>query len=171
MPKKAADLEMYLSSSSVNQLSTLYLYFKYWTEKENNFLMIDEPEENLHPQHQLTLLKILLSYANEHNNRVLMTTHSPLMADMVNNYHYLAFLKSKQVSANPRLKDYPEINLDIILKLEEMGIYFFDGQKIQTYEMGDYGVFFRDFHAELKKTKDISDILTDQIYELMQEDE
>lgn len=171
MPKKAADLEMYLSSSSVNQLSTLYLYFKYWAEKDNNFLMIDEPEENLHPQHQLTLLKILLSYANEHNNRVLMTTHSPLMADMVNNYHYLAFLKSKQVSANPRLKDYPEINLDIILKLEEMGIYFFDGRQIQTYEMGDYGVFFRDFHAELKKTKDISDILTDQIYELMQEDE
>jgi hypothetical protein len=88
-----------------------------------------------------------------------------------NNYHYIAFLKSKQVSANPLLKDYPEINLDINLKIFKMGIYFFEGQqKIQTYEMGDYGVFFRDFYSELKKTKDISHMLTDHIYELMQED-
>jgi hypothetical protein len=35
-------LPMFLSSSSVNQLSTLYLYFKYWSQKNHNFLMIDD---------------------------------------------------------------------------------------------------------------------------------
>jgi hypothetical protein len=58
MNEPSNDLPMYLSSSSVNQLSTLYLYFKYWADKNNNFLMIDEPEENLHPQNQIALLKV-----------------------------------------------------------------------------------------------------------------
>lgn len=161
------ELEMYLSSSSVNQLSTLYLYFKYWAKKNHNFLLIDEPEENLHPRHQMVLLNLLFEFANNNNNRVLITTHSPLLADMVNNYHYLALLKSKQVSINPLVKNYPEMNLDIQLTIENMGIYFFDGHQIRPYQMGNYGIFFADFYDEIKKTKDISELLTDQIYELI----
>ena len=170
MPQKDDELEMYLSSSSVNQLNTLYLYLKYWAEEKNNFLLIDEPEENLHPKHQLALLNVLLSYANENNNRVLITTHSPILADMVNNYHYMAFLKAKQIPLNFLHEKYADINLDINLSIEEMGIYFFDGEQIHKYEMGDYGVFFEDFYYEIKKTKDISELLTDQIYELRNEE-
>ena len=36
-------LPMYLASSSVNQLTILYLYLKYWAKEKNNFLMIYEP--------------------------------------------------------------------------------------------------------------------------------
>jgi hypothetical protein len=165
--KPSSELEMYLSSSSVNQLSTLYLYFKYWAKKAHNFLLIDEPEENLHPRHQIALLNVLFKFANHNNNRVLITTHSPLLADMVNNYHYLALLKSKHVPINPQVKNYPEMNLDIQLTIENLGIYFFDGTQIQPYQMGNYGVFFEDFYYEIKKTKDISELLTDQIYELI----
>jgi len=171
MPKQDQDLEMYLSSSSVNQLSTLYLYLKYWALTENNFLMIDEPEENLHPKHQIALLNVLLCYANLNNNRVLMTTHSPLLADMVNNYHYMAFLKSTQVPMNLAMENYSEMNLDINLSIEDMGIYFFDGTQIQTYEMGNYGVFFEDFYYEIRKVKDISNMLTDKIYDLMNQED
>jgi AAA15 family ATPase/GTPase len=169
--KPSFDLEMYLSSSSVNQLSTLYLYFKYWAKKDHNFLLIDEPEENLHPRNQMALLNVLFEFANKNNNRVLITTHSPLLADMVNNYHYLALLKSKQVPLNPLVKKYPEMNLDIQLTIEKMGIYFFDGNQIQPYQMGNYGVFFEDFYDEIKKTKDISELLTDQIYELINQED
>jgi hypothetical protein len=167
LPPHKKDLEIYLSSSSVNQLSTLYLYFKYWAKKENNFLMIDEPEENLHPRNQIALLNVLLEFAGDNNNRVLMTTHSSLLADMINNYHYLAFLKSKRIPISPLIENYPEINLDISLTIENMGIDFFDGKTIQTYEMGDYGVFFEDFQYELRKTINISEILTDQIYQVI----
>jgi len=169
--KPSEELEMYLSSSSVNQLSTLYLYFKYWAKKDHNFLLIDEPEENLHPRHQMALLNLLFEFANKNNNRVLITTHSPLLADMVNNYHYLALLKSKHIPINPLLKNYPEMNLDIQLTIEKMGIYFFDGSQIQPYKMGNYGVFFEDFYDEIKKTKDISELLTDQIYELINQED
>jgi predicted ATPase len=87
MNEQGNELPMYLSSSSVNQLSTLYLYFEYWADKKHNFLMIDEP--NLHPQNQIALLNVLLEFANDNNNKVLITTHSPLLADAVNNYIYL----------------------------------------------------------------------------------
>ena len=44
--KSGENIPMYLSSSMVNQLSMLYLYFKYW-HSSNNFLIMDEPEMNL----------------------------------------------------------------------------------------------------------------------------
>ncbi|RKZ49760.1 MAG: hypothetical protein DRR00_16950 [Candidatus Parabeggiatoa sp. nov. 3] len=171
MLKPDRDLEMYLSSSSVHQLSTLYLYFKYWANKERNYLMIDEPEENLHPKNQMALLNILLTYANENNNKVLITTHSPFLAEMVNNYLFMAFLKSKRVPISRQLENYPEMNLELDLTVEDIGIYFFDGNNIRAYEMGEYGVLFEDFNYEIRKSHNIRDILTDQIYHFTYNDE
>jgi len=59
------NLEMYLSSSSVNQLTTLYLFFKYWAEKDENYLIIDEPEENLHPENQVSLINLMVKFAKK----------------------------------------------------------------------------------------------------------
>ncbi|MFM8307477.1 MAG: AAA family ATPase, partial [Microcystis aeruginosa] len=83
---ESKDLPMYLASSSVNQLTVLYLYLKYWAKEKNNFLMIDEPEVNLHPENQIRLMDILVQFVTEHNNRVLITTHSPILTDILNNY-------------------------------------------------------------------------------------
>lgn len=70
---ESKDLPMYLASSSVNQLTILYLYLKYWAKEKNNFLMIDEPEVNLHPENQIRLMDILVQFVTEHDNRVLIT--------------------------------------------------------------------------------------------------
>ncbi|HEW98612.1 MAG: ATP-binding protein [Candidatus Parabeggiatoa sp. nov. 3] len=169
MNEQGNDLPMYLSSSSVNQLSTLYLYFKYWAEKHNNFLMIDEPEENLHPKNQIALLNVLLEFANDNNNKVLITTHSPLLADAVNNYIYLGWLKSQQIPIDKAINSYPEINPN--LNLTEIGIYFFEGTRIIPYEQKDYGVHFKDFSYEIRKIKNISEILTDQIYQVINKED
>jgi ABC-type enterochelin transport system ATPase subunit len=171
MLKSDRDLEMYLSSSSVHQLSTLYLYFKYWANKDNNYLMIDEPEENLHPKNQMALLNVLLTFANETSNKVLITTHSPFLAEMVNNYLFAAFLKSNGVPISRELVNDPEMNLELDLTVEDIGIYFFDGDNIRAYKMGEYGVLFEDFNYEIRKSHRIRDILTDQIYHFMYNDE
>lgn len=164
-------LPMYLSSSAVNQLGSLYLYLQYWAKEENNFLMVDEPEENLHPRLQIELLNLLLEFANHNNNRVLITTHSPLMADMMSNYHCLAFLKANKVPISHLIESYPSLREEINLKVEEMGIYFFEGKQIHSYEMGGCGVFFEDFRHELRKVNEIDSILTDQIYHFLNEGE
>ncbi len=131
-------IQMYLASSSINQLGTLYLYLKYWAKAEKNFLMIDEPEENLHPESQIKLINLLLEFGNL-NNRVLITTHSPLLAEIINNYLVLGQLQNKSKIAN-------DLGLvDVDLTPEDAGIYYFNGEVVTEHKVGSYGTIFSSF--------------------------
>jgi len=160
------ELELYLSSSSVNQLSTLYLYLKYWASEENNFLLIDEPEENLHPKNQIALCNMLLKFAQHKNNRVLINTHSPLMVENVNHYMYLHILKARYgCDIEDILEDNAlDLRTDISISQDELGVYFFNGREIMNYEAEDYGVYFRDFQKVAHEIEKKGRILTDYIY-------
>ncbi|MBP0016451.1 MAG: AAA family ATPase [Cyanobacteria bacterium SBLK] len=164
--KQEKDLPMYLASSSVNQLSLLYLYFKYWVAEENNFLMMDEPEENLHPANQVLLLELLLDFANQNDNRVLITTHSPLLANALNNYVYLDILKN---DLDCDLDDIIEehdlpISSSTSIARDDVGVYFFNGKKIIEYDSGYYSIYFRDFQETTSAIKRSAETLTDYIY-------
>jgi predicted ATPase len=116
--KKSLEIDLYNASSSIKQLAPLLLYLRY-RAKSGDFIVIDEPEMNLHPESQVKLLESLAILVNL-GVRILLTTHSPyLMAhlnNIVNGNHqnpellaeqakllYLqdsrAFLKMEQVSA------------------------------------------------------------------------
>ena len=167
--ENGVNLPMYLASSSVNQLTLLYLYWKYWVEEDDNFLFIDEPEENLHPSNQIKLLDLLIQFATieNKNNRVLITTHSPLLTDAVNTYLYLGTLKEEynldveEIIADKNLKDF---NPETSISEEELGVYFFSGSKIIDYEAEEYGVYFRDFREVTERVDRANKILTDYIY-------
>lgn len=164
------ELEMYLSSSSVNQLTCLYLFLQYWAQG-NHLLVLDEPEENLHPAHQLKLLDLLIKFANRHNNKVLITTHSPLLTEAINNHLNLGILKNNGVNLE-RLIETHRIDIDpeAVLRSEDIGIYFFDGEHIHEYATGTYGTLFADFNAVERHISDIHEILTDEIYYLTHQD-
>ena len=155
------ELEMHVASSSANQLATLYLYFKYWANASGNILIIDEPEENLHPRNQIALLNILMKFANRNNNRVIITTHSPLMTDAVNNHLHLGYLSEKYNKNLATLiqENNLDLDADAALAHKDIGIYFFDGQNIKEYEVEEYGVDFKDFRKEQEKVADNGDIL------------
>ncbi|MEM9542189.1 MAG: AAA family ATPase [Cyanobacteria bacterium P01_E01_bin.42] len=161
------DLPMYLASSSVNQLSLLYLYLKHWVVEKSNFLMMDEPEENLHPANQVLLLELLLDFVNQNDNRVLITTHSPLLANVLNNYVYLDILKNEH---NSDLDDIiEEHNLKYIssstsIARKDVGVYFFTGDRIVEYNSGHYSISFRDFQEVTSAIDECADVLTDYIY-------
>ncbi|MCP4348745.1 MAG: AAA family ATPase [Desulfobacterales bacterium] len=157
------NLEMYLSSSSVNQLTTLYLFFKYWMEDNENYLIIDEPEENLHPENQVSLLNLLVKFSK--NNKVLITSHSPLLTKALNNHIYLGILKENNVNIKKIAEQHDiDIDLNSSLSHEDIGIYFFDGGYIHNYKVKNYGVLFDDFKKVERKLENISEILTDEIY-------
>ncbi|MCP4111270.1 MAG: AAA family ATPase [Desulfobacteraceae bacterium] len=165
MMKNYYHLEMYLSSSSVNQLTTLYLFFKYWME---NYLIIDEPEENLHPENQISLLNLLVKFSK--NNKVLITSHSPLLTKALNNHIYLGILKENNVNIEKTVEQHDiDIDLSSSLNHEDIGIYFFDGGYIHNYKVKNYGVLFDDFKKVERKLENISEILTDEIYYLESE--
>lgn len=159
------NLDMYLASSSTNQLTALHLYFKYWVKDEDNFLIIDEPEENLHPAHQLALLKILLQFSSINNNRILMVNHTPLFTESLNNYLMLGLLKERysEEEYNNFIIENEIENLPI--KKDEVGFYFFNGQEVREYDVGEYGTVFKDFEKEIYKVKNISSKLSNAIFE------
>ena len=162
-PNKGESIDMYLASSSSNQLTMLYLYFKYWARKSYNFLIIDEPEENLHPQNQIKIANILLKFANRDNNKVLITTHSPLLAETINNDMYMSYIKEHQPEETvSKLAD--DYVIENTLKSEDYGVYFFDGGRTTQYKADSYGIYFKDFAQEETKVREHSDALRARIY-------
>lgn len=81
--KKGLDIDLYNASSSIKQLAPLLLYLRYRAQ-ENDLLIIDEPEMNLHPESQAKLLEVLGMLVNAGVN-VLLTTHSPYFMSHLNN--------------------------------------------------------------------------------------
>ena len=134
--KNGEKLPMYLSSSMVNQLATVYLYFKYWfKENSGNFLLLDEPEMNLHPEKKLKIIETLLNFASE--NKLLIATHSSSMAKSIINYIHLFDLqknRSKEdIEKFIKIKDL-KMRADINLTSNDIGIYYFSGDSIVSYK-------------------------------------
>ncbi|MTJ12476.1 ATP-binding protein [Anabaena sp. UHCC 0187] len=166
-------LPMYLASSSVNQLTLLYLYLKYWASEKDNFLMIDEPEVNLHPENQIKLINILIQFIqNETGNKVLITTHSSILANAINNCIYLDVLKNphgvnvEKIIEENKLK---YVDSSISISKDKVGVYFFTGDKIIDYESSDYAIYFRNFREVENNLDNSLRILNNYIYR--QEDE
>jgi ABC-type lipoprotein export system ATPase subunit len=155
--KETDELPLALSSSAVNQLSTIYLLLKYMLNDKPKFLFIDEPEENLHPQNQILLLNLLLEFANMNKNRVLIASHSPLLARALNNYLILSQLKNKgEVAEKFGL-------LDLNLTAENIGIYYFHDKTIHEHKAGHYGTIFTSF----KTTQDAIYQIEEELSEIM----
>lgn len=169
-----SELDMYISSASVNQLTTLYLYFKYWIKDQGNYLFLDEPEENLHPKFQEKLLKLLMGYLGKgKDNRLLLTTHSIIVSDVINNYLNLSKVKRKSPDiAADLLKELGMAEtVDALLQAEDIGIYFFAHGKVVEYTDDEYGVHFADFMGARDKIKKDSELITDKLYEIIQDEE
>jgi len=170
MQESGQEIELFLASSSVNQLAPLYVYFKYWANKEDNVLIIDEPEINLHPENQIKLLDILMKFANRNNNKVVITTHSTLMTDIVNNH-----IRIGQLQTTKKGKEWLKENVDWLHKnyfdindninFNDFGVYHFNGNAIQRYDVNDYGVYFQDFANTETKIKDVATELKTKIHE------
>jgi energy-coupling factor transporter ATP-binding protein EcfA2 len=131
--KSGENIPMYLSSSMVNQLAMVYLYFKYWYEEKRNFLVLDEPEMNLHPSKKIEVMELLLDFASE--NKLLIATHSSTLAKSLINYIHLFDLKEKKENIQEFIDENGlDMNLDINLTSNDIGIYAFNGKTIVSYK-------------------------------------
>jgi len=154
---------MQLASSSVNQLSSLFLFLKYWAKPERNFLMIDEPEENLHPKNQILLLNLLMEFIDT-NNRLLITTHSPLITETINNYIILSQLKDSKKIAKDRGLNTTSINPN------NTGIYFFQGEKTVEHTSENYGTTFTSFKLAQDDVYNLGEELRDLMFTQLNKD-
>lgn len=135
-------LPMHISSSTTNQLAPLYLFFKYWGHKAfKDMLIIDEPEENLHPENQVKFLEMMFKFI-EKGNKALITSHSPLLTKLLNShiaFNSLSEENKKIIQKEIDFKSFEFINKD------NVNVCFFNGNEILPYPINEYGTQFKDF--------------------------
>ena len=111
-------LPIQMTASIVKTLSSLVVYLKY-IAKENDLIIIDEPEINLHPNNQIIIARILVRLANK-GFRILVSTHSDYIIREFNNMVMLSQLKNKREVASKM--NYLE---EEFLEPKNLGVYVF----------------------------------------------
>lgn len=74
------------TASGIKQIGVIQILLNNRKLKENSFLIIDEPEVNLHPRWQLEYAKILTLLAKELNITLYINSHNPLFIESIRTY-------------------------------------------------------------------------------------
>lgn len=121
---KATRIPIHLTASIVKTLASLTFYLRYWA-KENDLIIIDEPELNLHPDSQIMLARIFARLLNN-GFRLLISTHSDYIIRELNNLIMLSGVRPEIVQKARELGQYRE---DEFISPSEVSAYLFNNQK------------------------------------------
>jgi hypothetical protein len=115
-----AVLPVHLSASIVKNISGLLIYLKYQA-KDNELLIIDEPEMGLHPNNQILLVRIFARLINN-GLRLLISTHSDYIIRELNNLIMLSSDKDEVRAKATEFNYHPEEKINP----EDVKAYLFD---------------------------------------------
>lgn len=101
-----------LSSASNKSLFLFDVYIRSYM-KPGSFLIIDEPELNLHPRNQIKMAGLLVRLAN-YGVKVVITTHSDYIVKEINNRIMAKSISSDEVNADFNYKDVDTIDGDLV---------------------------------------------------------
>ncbi|MCP4651905.1 MAG: AAA family ATPase [Candidatus Omnitrophica bacterium] len=121
--RKSPQMAIHLTASVVKSLSHLVFYFRHLAKKKD-FIIIDEPELNLHPDHQVIIAKLLSKIINK-GFKVMISTHSDYIIREFNN---LIMLSAGTQKAKELMKKY-NYGKDEVLLPKQVGVYVFDYDK------------------------------------------
>jgi len=127
------ELDIHLSGSMVKSLSSLVFYFRRLANK-GDFVIIDEPELNLHPDNQIIMARILARIVNA-GFKVLISTHSDYIIKELNN---LVRLDSKKREAKEIMDRYG-YEKDDLLDKDALGVYLFKDNTAISLEVDELG--------------------------------
>ena len=74
------------TASGIKQLGIMQMLLSNRTLTENSFLIMDEPEVNLHPEWQVKLAKILALLVKDLNVNIFINSHSPQFIEAIEVY-------------------------------------------------------------------------------------
>lgn len=78
-----------LSSAGIKQIGVIQILLENASLKENSFLIIDEPESNLHPDWQIRFAEILVLLTKELNIALYLNSYSPIFIEAISLYAQL----------------------------------------------------------------------------------
>ncbi len=101
--------------------------------------IVEEPEQNLFPSSQQTVLNELLKYANKAiGNQLIMTTHSPYLINYLTLSVKAGIVKLKLNLADQKKKLAEIVPLEATLNAEDLVIYELDEKDGTIKMLGDY---------------------------------
>ena len=160
MPSESNNtLPLHFSSSTVKTLFGLVFYLKHLA-KEGDYLMIDEPELNLHPDNQRQVARVLAQLVNA-GLKVIVSTHSDYFIRELNN---LIMLKNGFSGAKELQKKYGYQDNELLAG-KQVSAYLFDDKKITTMALGEEGIVAETFNDVINKLNQSSN----EIYYAMQD--
>lgn len=139
--KRDDGLEIPLSqaSSSISEMTPLILYLKYIL-KENDSLIIEEPEAHLHPKNQRALVKYFVLAINRGLN-IIMTTHSDYIIEQLNNYIRLGNVKEEFYENHDYSKNQ-------IMDFNKIKLYHFKQSDDYTFSPTEVPINFTGFYDQ-----------------------
>ncbi len=131
-PSDAPDrhLGVHLTASVVKSLSSLVFYFRHLASS-GDFLIIDEPELNLHPDNQRRLARILARAVNR-GFRLMISTHSDYVVRELNHMIMLSKLSPEEA----RTLGYDP---GCTLAPEDIGVYLFENHTATALPVTETG--------------------------------
>jgi len=153
-------LPLHFSSSTVKTLFGLVFYLEHLA-KTDDYLMIDEPELNLHPDNQRQVARVLAQLVNS-GLKVIVSTHSDYFVRELNN---LIMLKIDFEGASELQKKYGYQDIEL-LEGKRVSAYLFDDKTITPMLLDkDEGVIAETFDAVINDLNKSSN----EIYYAMQD--
>ncbi|MFZ2724957.1 MAG: AAA family ATPase [Methylococcaceae bacterium] len=153
------NIPLHFSSSTVKSLFGLVFYLKH-IARYGDYLMIDEPELNLHPDNQREVARILAQLVNA-GLKVIVSTHSDYFVRELNN---LIMLKN-DFSGVDALKQKYHYQDNELLDSSKVSAYLFDNNTIEKMPLGEEGIVADTFNQVIHELNQSSN----EIYYAMQD--
>jgi hypothetical protein len=142
-------IDLSAASSGVKGLMGLVLYLQIIAEK-GNLVVIDEPELNLHPSQQASLVEFLVLLVNN-GLKVAITTHSPYIVEHLQNLILANDLNDKSdIVEKLYLK-----REDAFIAKEDVGIYLFENGTAENILLSDGFINWQTFCDTANDIEDV----------------
>ena len=160
-PAGGESLPMPQVSSLVSELAPIILVLRY--AKKLSFLVIEEPEAHLHPKVQRVLARTIVRLVRK-GVRIILTTHSDLFCQQINNCLKLGSLSEAERSLVQKQLGYDPSEY---LTAEDVRGYSFQntpkGSVVTPLQNGPFGLDMPTFNQELENILDESRRIEDRM--------
>ena len=160
-PAGGESLPMPQVSSLVSELAPIILVLRY--AKKLSFLVIEEPEAHLHPKVQRVLARTIVRLVRK-GVRIILTTHSDLFCQQINNCLKLGSLSEAERSLVQKQLGYDNSEY---LTAEDVRGYSFqntpNGSVVTPLQNGPFGLDMPTFNQELESILDESRRIEDRM--------
>jgi len=144
-------IDLHLSSSAVKTFFSLEFYIEHMAQA-GNYLIIDEPELNLHPDNQRKIARLLARLVNKGVN-VILSTHSDYIVREFNN---LIMLHNEFDSKQKIMESYG-YEIEEILDPKYVKAYIVSSGLVERVEIDDEGIIMKTFDDVINQLNESSD--------------